>query len=239
MSTAGPLIIITGASSGIGLAVARSFAQRGHALLLIARHMTLPDALAGHPVHCADVDVGDFDRLNQAVRDAEDIFGPAEGLINCAGLADARSFSEVSSSDYEHEIRTNLLGTMNGIKTVFDGMVERKRGTIINITSVSDRKTCAVSVGYTASKYGVRAVSESLREAAAPAGVRVINLAPGYVRTNIHNNMGISLEKHEEMLGHPDFMTAEEVAEIIRYTFELPPHICIRDLVVTPTRSVF
>ncbi len=239
MSQSGPLVVITGAmfrALGWGRAGLR---PPGTRLALLARHMTEPAELAGLPLLCVDADVGDFAALDKAVREAEEKFGPTDCLINSAGMADARSFSQVAAADYEREIRTNLLETMNGIKAVFDGMLARKRGTIINITSVSDRKTCAVSVGYTASKYGARAVSSSLREAAGSAGVRVINIAPGYVRTHIHQNMGISFEKYEEMLGYPDFMTADELADIIRYCYELPAHLCIRDLVVAPTRTLF
>lgn len=231
----GRLIVVTGASSGIGLAIARVFSGCGYSLLLISRHEmeALPNSL------WKSVDAGDYAALEKAVKQGEEKFGPVDCMVNCAGIADARAFDAVKAEDYEREIQTNLIGTMNGAKAVFSGMLERKRGTIINISSISDRKTCAVSVGYTASKFGVRAVSESLREAGAVAGVRVINIAPGYIRTNIHAAMGISFEKYKELLGNPDFMTAEEFAEVVRYCYELPEHICIRDLVIAPTRTSF
>lgn len=231
-----PLAIITGASSGIGKAVAKAFSAAGHPMLLIARTMPegeFPDAL------CVSADVGDYAALERAVRKAEERFGPAGCLVNSAGMADARAFDAVAAADYEREIRTNLLGTMNATKAVFEGMLARQAGTIINISSISDRKTCAVSVGYTASKFGVRAVSESLREAAAKAGVRVINIAPGYIRTNIHAVMGVTFEEYKRRLGDPDFMTAEEFAGVVRWCYELPPHICVRDLVIAPTRTTF
>src|SRR6185369_10916563 len=118
-------------------------------------------------------------------------------------------------------------------------MSRRGLGTIINISSVSDRKTAPVAVGYTASKYAVRAVSESLREAEGKNGVRVINVAPGYIKTNIHATMGITFEEYCKALGNPDFMTAEQLAEIVLYCWKVPPSICIRDIVVTPTRTTF
>jgi NADP-dependent 3-hydroxy acid dehydrogenase YdfG len=118
-------------------------------------------------------------------------------------------------------------------------MVERKRGTIINISSVSDRKTAPVAIAYTAAKYGVRALSESLREAEGKNGVRVVNIAPGYVKTNIHRGMGITFEEYCRRLGNPDFMTADELSEIIHYCYRLPAHLCVRELVVAPTRTTF
>jgi NADP-dependent 3-hydroxy acid dehydrogenase YdfG len=234
-----PLTVITGASSGIGLATARAFAAGQHALLLVSRHIEPLPEFPGKPVAYAQVDVADFDALQRAIQEAEQRFGATACLVNSAGIADGRPFEQVEPADYEREIRTDLLGVLNGIKAVLAGMVARKRGTIINISSVSDRKTCPVAVGYTASKYAVRALTESLREAEGMNGVRVINIAPGYVKTNIHRGMGITFEQYCQALGNPDFMTAEELAGIIYYCYQLPAHLCIRDLVVAPTRSRF
>jgi NADP-dependent 3-hydroxy acid dehydrogenase YdfG len=234
-----PLVVITGASSGIGLAAARAFAAAGHPLLLISRHMQPVPEFAGKSVVCAQVDVADYDAVRGAVEGGEQMFGGADCLVNSAGFADARPFEQVEPADYEREIRTNLLGVLNGVKAVLAGMVGRGRGTIINISSLSDRKTCPAAVAYTASKYGVRAVSESLREAEGKNGVRVINIAPGYVRTNIHRGMGITFEEYCQALGNPDFMTADELAGIIYYCYQLPMHLCVRDLAVAPTRSTF
>jgi NADP-dependent 3-hydroxy acid dehydrogenase YdfG len=232
---AGPLVVVTGASSGIGLAIARAFAKEGHALLLIARHMKPLDDLPADRTAYAAVDVADYPALENAIRDAEAKFGKTACLVNNAGLADAREFKQVEPAAFAHEIDVNLKGVLNGTKAVLADMSARGAGTIINISSVSDRKTSPVAVTYTATKYGVRALSESLREAEGRNGVRVINVAPGYVRTNIHAGMGISFEA----LGDPDFLSAEELAEVVLYCWKLPPHICIRDIVVTPTRTTF
>jgi NADP-dependent 3-hydroxy acid dehydrogenase YdfG len=104
---------------------------------------------------------------------------------------------------------------------------------------VSDRKTAPVAVTYTATKHAVRALSESLREAEGRNGVRVINIAPAYIKTDIHKTMGISFEEYCKALGNPDFLSADELAEIILYCWQLPKTICIRDIVVAPTRSSF
>jgi NADP-dependent 3-hydroxy acid dehydrogenase YdfG len=234
-----PLAVITGASSGIGLATAGAFAAAGHLLLLISRQMEPLPEFAGKPVACAQVDVADHDALRRAVEGAEQQFGPTDCLVNSAGVADARPFEQVEPAAYEREVQTNLLGVLNGIKVVLAGMRGRGRGTIINISSVSDRKTCPAAVAYTATKYAVRAVSESLREAEGKHGVRVINVAPGYVKTRIHRGMGITFEEYCQALGNPDFMTADELAGIIYYCYQLPAHLCVRDLAVAPTRTGF
>jgi NADP-dependent 3-hydroxy acid dehydrogenase YdfG len=82
-------------------------------------------------------------------------------------------------------------------------------------------------------------VSESLREAESKNGVRVINIAPGYVKTNILQETGITFEEYCQRLGNPDFMTADELAGIIYYCYQLPMHLCVRDLTIAPTRSAF
>jgi NADP-dependent 3-hydroxy acid dehydrogenase YdfG len=234
-----PLVVITGASSGIGLALAHAFAKEGHALLLIARHMKMPEGLPAERTLCTEADVADYAALEKAIRAAEAKFGKTACLINGAGLADAREFKAVEPAAYAHEIDVNLKGVLNGTKAVLADMSARGSGTIINISSVSDRKTSPVAVTYTATKYGVRAFSESVREAEGKNGVRVINIAPGYVRTNIHAGMGIEFEEYKRILGNPDFLSAEELADIVLYCWKLPAHICVRDIVVTPTKTTF
>ncbi len=236
---AGPLVVITGASSGIGLALAQTFAKGGNALLQIARHMAMPAGLRVERTICGETDVADYDALEKTIRDAELMFGKTACLINSAGMADAREFKAVEPAAYAHEIDVNLKGVLNGTKAVLADMSARGAGTFINISSVSDRKTSPVAVTYSATKYGVRAFSESLQQAEGRNGVRVINIAPGYVRTNIHAGMGVSFEEYKRILGDPDFLSAEELAEIVLYCWKLPAHICVRDIVVTPTRTTF
>ena len=233
------LVVVTGASSGIGLALARAFSKAGHAVLLIARHMKPLADLPADRTAYAEADVADYAALERAIRGAEEKFGKTACLVNSAGLADAREFKQVEPAAFAHEIDVNLKGVLNGTKAVLADMSARGSGTIFNISSVSDRKTAPVAVTYTATKYGVRAFSESVREAEGKNGVRVINVAPGYIRTNIHAGMGITFEAYKQALGNPDFLTAEELADIILYCWRLPPHICIRDIAITPTRTTF
>jgi NADP-dependent 3-hydroxy acid dehydrogenase YdfG len=233
-----PLVMITGASSGIGKALAFAFAAEGNPLLLIARHIEPIAGLPDSTVYRA-ADVADYNATAAAVAAGEARHGPVECLVNNAGIADARPFDEVDPDSYSREIDTNLKGVFNCTKAVLPGMTARTSGTIVNISSVSDRKTAPVALAYTASKYAVRAFSESLCEAEANNGIRVINIAPGYIRTNIHAGMHISFEQYRARLGNPDFMTAEQLADIVLFCWKQPPSICIRDLVVTPTRTTF
>ncbi|MEA2804221.1 MAG: hypothetical protein QOE49_4316, partial [Rhodospirillaceae bacterium] len=141
----GPLVVITGASSGIGLALARAFAKEGNALLLIARHMKPVDGLPTERTAYAEADVADYAALERAIRNAEQKFGKTACLINSAGMADARAFTDVEPEAFSHEIDVNLKGVLNGTKVVIGDMAAAKSGTIINISSISDRKTSPVA----------------------------------------------------------------------------------------------
>jgi NADP-dependent 3-hydroxy acid dehydrogenase YdfG len=234
-----PLVMVTGARSGIGRAVALAFAAAGHPLLLLSRRMPPLPELSGNPAMLAEADVADAEAVEKAVRAAEAAHGPVGCLVNSAGMADARAFTAVAPADYRREVETNLLGVMNCTHAVLPGMVQRRAGTVITISSVSDRKTAPAAVAYTASKYGVRAFMESLREAHGKDGVRFVNLAPGYIRTEIHAGMGISFEEYCALLGNPDFMSAEQFAEVVLWCWRLPATLCVRDMAIAPTRTVF
>ena len=105
-------------------------------------------------------------------------------------MAEARAFTEVEPAAFSQEIDVNLKGTLNATKVVIGDMTAAGSGTIINVSSVSDRKTS---------------------EAVGMQGVCVINVAPAYIRTNIHQGMGINFEEYCRLLGSPDFLSAEVV----------------------------
>jgi NADP-dependent 3-hydroxy acid dehydrogenase YdfG len=129
-----------------------------------------------------------------------------------------------------------LKGVLHGVRAVLPGMVERKRGTIVNVSSIGDRRPGPSGETYHAAKAAVRSLSESLQQGQAKNNIRVINFAPGLVKTNIHETMGISFEEYCKMLGNPDFIAPERIAEIILFCYKQLQSICIRDLVV-PTRT--
>ena len=234
---AAPLIVITGATQGIGRALALAFARDNHPLLLVARNAHPIEELANHPHRFAELDVTDYPRLQVAIGEAEAQFGPTECLINNAGFIHIGDFSKRSVEDLDYEIDVLLKGVVHGTRAVLPGMIARKRGTIINVSSIGDRRPGPSGETYHASKAAVRSLAESLQQAEAKNNIRVINIAPGLVKTNIHKTMGISFEDYSKMLDNPEFIAPERIAEIILFCFKLPQSICIRDLVVMPTTS--
>lgn len=229
------LIVITGASSGIGKALAIKFANNGYPCLLISRNISEMQELQGKPVLYRQADVSDYEQLATAINEAEHIYGQTECLINNAGFLNVGQFRDLAVDDCHYEMDVLVKGVVNGIKAVLSAMSARKSGTIINISSIGDRKPSPQGVIYHASKHAVRCISESLQMAEAKNNVRVMNIAPGLIKTNVHANMGISFEQYCTMLGNPTFIAAEELADIIYFCWQLPQRICIRDLVVMPT----
>jgi len=233
------LVVITGASQGIGKALATAFAKERHSLLLLSRHIQPLPELDKFEVMYEQIDVTDFNALKKAITKAENKYGKTECIINNAGFINIGEFRDMPQEQCAYEFDVLVKGVMNGIKCVLPDMSARKKGTIINISSIDDRKTDEFAIVYNASKYAVRAMSEALQKAEAKNCVRVMNVAPGIIKTNIHSRMGISFEKYCELLGNPDFISAEELADIILFCYKLPHRICIRDIVVMPTNCAY
>jgi len=233
------LVVITGASSGIGAAVADCFASDGHPVLLLSRHIEPVEALHGTPVMSEQVDVTDHRALQAAIAAAEARFAATSCLVNSAGLLRIGAFESRDPAELSEEIDVLLKGVVNAIKAVLPGMIERRSGTVINVSSIADRKPGPTGEVYHACKAAIRSLGESLQQAEASRNIRFINVAPGFVKTNIHAQMGISFEEYRARLGNPDFIEASELADIIHFCWKQPQRICVRDIVVMPTNSGF
>lgn len=236
-----PLIIVTGASSGIGEATARLFAQQGHPLLLLARRIERLEALQLPNALCRAVDVTDREALLAAVHEAEKRFGPADALVNNAGVMLLGNMAEQDPAEWERMLDVNVKGLLNGVHAVLQGMIERRHGTLINVSSVAGRKTFPNHVAYVGTKFAVHAISENLREEVAPHNVRVVTIAPGAVETELLSHTTDEAIKS----GYQDWkremggkvLSAEDVASAIRYAYEQPQGVCIREIVLAATRQ--
>jgi NADP-dependent 3-hydroxy acid dehydrogenase YdfG len=236
-----PLIIITGSSSGIGEAAARMLSAAGHPLLLLARRVDRLEALGLPNALCRGVDITDRGALLAAVSEAETQFGPADGLINNAGVMLLGEMSTQDPAQWEQMLDVNVKGLLNGIHAVVSGMIERKHGTIINVSSVAGRKTFPNHVAYVGTKFAVHGISENLREELSPHNVRVITIAPGAVETELLSHTTDDAIKTGYQAWKQDMggtvLSADDVASAIRYAYEQPQHVCIREIVLAATRQ--
>lgn len=236
-----PLIIVTGASSGIGEAVARLFSAQGHPLLLLARRVERLLALGLPATLCKGVDVTDREALLAAVKEAEAQYGPADAIVNNAGVMLLGDTATQAPEQWERMLDVNVKGLLNGIHAVLGGMIERNHGTVINVGSVAGRKTFPNHVAYVGTKFAVHAISENLREEVAAHNVRVITIAPGAVETEL---LGHTTDEAIKS-GYQDWkagmggvvLSADDVANAIRYAYEQPQGVCIREIVLAATRQ--
>lgn len=236
-----PLIVITGASSGIGLATARLFSSLGHPLLLLARRLDKMQALNLPKALALSVDVTDRAALVAAVQEGEKRFGPVDAIINNAGVMLLGEITHQDPDQWEQMLDVNVKGVLNGVHAVAAGMVERKRGNIINISSVAGRKTFPNHVAYVGTKFAVHGLSENLREELSAHNVRVTTIAPGAVETELlghttDEDIKTGYEAWKADMGGK-VLSAEDVANAVHYAYSQPEGVCVREIVLAATRQ--
>jgi len=235
------LVVITGASSGIGKAAAEKFAQEGHPLLLLARRKERMEALGLPNTLVRQVDVTDRQAMAEAVREAEGVYGPVDVLINNAGVMLLGSIDTQSPMEWETMMNVNVLGILNGIKAVIDSMKQRKNGTIINISSLAGKKTFDLASAYCASKFAVHALSEGIRAEVGQHSIRCIVIAPGAVETELlshtTNEAIVNNFVNAKKAGLLASLVPDDLADACYYVYNQPQRECIRELVIAPTFS--
>ena len=236
-----PLIAITGASSGIGEETARAFSREGYPLLLMARRIERLDALGLPDCMCEKVDVTDLESYRRAVQKAEDRFGPIDCLVSNAGVMLLSKAHLQDPAEWDRMVDLNVKGMLNGIHLVLENMIESRAGTIVNIASVAGLKPGPNLAVYSGTKFAVRAITESIREEAAPHNVRVTVISPGLVETELLEHTAVAelkenFEDLKEKIG--GFLDPEEISNAIFYVYKKPQNVCVREVVLAPTRQI-
>lgn len=233
------LVVITGASSGIGEALARTFSKEGHPLLLLARRKERLDALKLPNAMCEKLDVTDREAFQQVVSKAEEKFGPVDLMINNAGLMLLGRAGEQDPKEWEQMTDVNIHGVMNGTHAVLHEMMKRKGGTIVNISSIAGIKAFPQHAAYCATKYAVRGFSESLREEVSPLNVRVIVISPGVVNTELlgHTTSEKIIGDYKDWAekSNMEMIEPQEIADSIHFAYKMPQRVCVREIVLAPT----
>lgn len=234
------LVVISGASSGIGAALAKAMSERGHPLLLLARRVERLDALNLPNCLCEKVDVSDRLSFQSAVDKAVDLYGPVDLLVNNAGVMLLGGVSGQAAEEWQRMFDVNVLGLLNGMQTVLNSMKANKRGTIVNISSIAGRKTFPNHAAYCGTKFAVHGISENVREEVAEHNVRVITVAPGAVETELLSHTSSQdiidgYEEWKECMG--SVLSAEDVTASIVFAYEMPQSVCVREIVLAATRQ--
>ena len=237
-----PLIAITGASSGIGEATAKAFSAAGHPLLLMARRLDRMEALNLPDCLCQQVDVRDREGIAKAVALAEETYGPVDCLFNNAGVARLADIGNQDPEEWDETVDINIKGVMNALHPFINRMKERKTGTIVNMSSIAGRKVYPDHTVYCGSKFFVHAISESLRSYLAPHDVRVIVISPGIIETEVldHVNDPNTLKAYKDnKVRIGGGISADHVANMILFAYQMPQNVLIQEMVVTPTRQEY
>ncbi|EIV8664841.1 SDR family oxidoreductase [Vibrio parahaemolyticus] len=234
------LVVITGASSGIGEAIARRFSEEGHPLLLVARRVERLEALNLPNTLCEKVDVTDQASLITAIEKAEAQFGPADVLVNNAGVMLLGQIDTQDAAEWKCMFDVNVLGLLNGMHSVLASMKARNSGTIINISSIAGKKTFPDHAAYCGTKFAVHAISENVREEVAASNVRVTTIAPGAVETELLSHTTSQDIKDGYDAWKVDMggvLAADDVARAVMFAYQQPQNVCIREIALAPTKQ--
>ena len=236
------IILITGATSGIGKACAEKFAAAGYDIIITGRRNERLTALQSSLQSQFSIsvlplcfDVQDRAAVNNAFDDLPDAWKKINILINNAGLALGRdSFEAAEMDDWETMLNTNVHGLLYVTRAVLPYMIAEKKGHIINMGSVAGKEVYEKGNVYCASKFAVDAISKSMRIDLLKYGIKVTAIQPGAVETefSLVRFKGESSKANAAYDGLVP-LTAADIADTIFYCTSLPAHVCINDLVIT------
>ncbi|HEX4720858.1 MAG TPA: SDR family NAD(P)-dependent oxidoreductase [Thermoleophilaceae bacterium] len=238
--------VVTGASSGIGEATARALAGAGYAVVLAARREDRINELCeeisggGGKALAVPTDVTDESSARALIKAAKDELGSVDVLVNNAGVMLLGPIFGADTEHWRRMVNVNLLGLMYCTHAVLPVMQEQGAGHIVNLSSVAGRVATLGSGVYNATKWGVGAFSEALRQEVLDFGVRVTIVEPGYVETELqgHNELPIvveTMEKNKEEIG--EVLQAEDIANAILYAVQQPHYVSINEVLVRPTKQ--
>ena len=212
------VVFITGASRGIGAAVARDVAQRGARLGLLARsadELEATLAASGGKGAYAVADVADRDSIERAIAQLTAEIGPPDVLINNAGIGSYGAAIDVDPDEVERVLRVNFLGTVYATGAVLPGMRERRRGHVVNVASIAGRLGAPYEAAYSASKFAVVGWSEALAIELSAYGIGVSMVHPGPVDTDFFRARGHAYERT-----FPKPVTAGDVSKAVLHVLD-------------------
>ncbi|GAA3510826.1 SDR family oxidoreductase [Aquimarina addita] len=239
------VIVITGASSGIGEATAKKIAKEGAKVVLMARSedklVTLKNEIEkdGGKALVVAGDVTKKKDFENVVEKTVDTFGKVDGLVNNAGLMPLSFINKLKTDEWDKMVDVNIKGVLNGVSSVLPHLIDNKGGDIINISSMAANRYFPGGAVYCATKSAVKMFSEGLRQELAPEyGINVTSIEPGAVATNLTSTVTDEdiKDKMSEML-EMNTLESEDIANAIYYTLTQPKRVNINDIYIVPTEQ--
>lgn len=238
-------VLITGATSGIGLGCARKFADNGDRLILTGRNTAKLEAIQqelcakGVDVITLTFDIRNRQAATEAINSLPEDWSTIDVLVNNAGLAlGLEPEYEGNLDDWETMIDTNVKGLLCMTRLIVPGMIERNCGHIINIGSVAGDAAYAGGNVYCATKAAVKALSDGLRIDVAHTAVRVTNLKPGLVETNFSNiRFHGDTERAASLYKGIEPLTGDDIADVAVYAANAPAHVQIAEVLILATHQ--
>lgn len=238
-----PIVLITGATSGIGRAASIRLAKEGYHLILTGRRAVTLKKLtqylsSKYTIECLalPVDVRDYSTLKKSFNELPEEWKSISILINNAGLAAGLdTIHEGSLDDWNQMIDTNIKGILHMTRLVIPGMIARKKGHIINIGSIAGKEVYPKGAVYCATKYAVEALTLGMRQDFVPLGLKVSSVCPGAVETEFSLvRFKGDQDRAESVYDGFDALQPEDIADVIHYIITRPAHVNIQDVLIMP-----
>jgi NADP-dependent 3-hydroxy acid dehydrogenase YdfG len=236
------VVVITGASSGMGEAAARHLASLGATVILGARRTERIEALAneindnGGKALAVTMDVTKRDQVKKLVDSAVDKFGRIDVILNNAGIMPLSPMDRLNVEEWDQMIDVNIKGVLNGIAAALPYMKEQKSGQIINTSSVAGHKLFGGSAVYSATKFAVRALTEGLRMEVKPYNIRTTIISPGAVKTELldHISEPDVQQANRDYVGSVG-LSADTFAHLVAFAVSQPDDVDINEILFRPT----
>lgn len=237
------VVVITGASSGLGEATVRLLAQNGAKLILAARRLDRLQALA-HELGLGDdvtvkVDVTDRKQVEALIAHAVKKHGRVDVLLNNAGLMPSSMLENLHIDEWDRMIDVNIKGVLYGIAAVLPVMQRQKSGHIINVSSVAGHKVGPGGTVYAATKHAVRVISEGLRQEVKPYNIRTTIISPGAVATNLIDTITDPAIAANMKKTYEKAIPAESFARVVAFAMSQPEDVDVNEVLFRPTSQAY
>ncbi|MBU2491392.1 MAG: SDR family NAD(P)-dependent oxidoreductase [Bacteroidetes bacterium] len=227
--------VVTGASKGIGRAIALKLSKEGHSLAVFGRNESQLNSLIneiknnGNEAVFFTGDIADKNFVDKSISETINLFGKIDNLINNAGVAVFKKFIDSELEEFQRQVDTNLYGIYNFTKAVLPQMMERKSGVIINIASLAGKNGFAGGTMYAATKHAVLGFSKSLMLEVREYNIKVSAVCPGSVATELITNTVMAPTNIDKILSPND------IAETVAFVINLPVSANLSELDIRPT----